>query len=136
MVLGAVLHHDGAACLDGALGGSGEAIKLARKNLRSYDLASLHHLQNKEGQFGAAYKGSLINLGVFKTDEVAVNDDASLETSELCRNAGRRQGPGSARSASYPAANNGSPRLSARCGPWTGQSYLRSGNSASVTPCT
>jgi hypothetical protein len=83
MVLGAVLHHDGAACIDGALGGSGEAIKLARKNLGSYDLASLRHLRNKEGQFGAAYKGSLINLGLFKTDEVTVNDEASLETSEL-----------------------------------------------------
>lgn len=83
MVLGAVVHHDSAACLDGALGGSGEAIKLVRQNLRSYDLASFRHLLNTEGQFGAAYKGSLINLGVFKADDVVVNDEVSLETSEL-----------------------------------------------------
>jgi hypothetical protein len=68
MVLGAVLHHDGKACDGGGLGGSDDAIKL--KRVRSYNLSAWKHLGNSEGQFGAAYKGSLINLGVFKTDEI------------------------------------------------------------------
>jgi hypothetical protein len=83
MVLGAVLHHDGAACTNGGLGGTDKAIEWARKSLRTYDLSTWRHLGNAEGQFGAAYKGSLINLGVFKTDDAAVSDEVEGDTAEL-----------------------------------------------------
>jgi hypothetical protein len=83
MVLGAVLHHDGEACEGGALGGSNPASTLAEKNLKSHDLPAWKHLKAREGQFGAAYKGSLINLGVFNTDGAEVNDEAAAETDEL-----------------------------------------------------
>jgi hypothetical protein len=83
MVLGAILHHDGAACENGALGGSKEAIKLTKSRARSYDLSAWKHLNNSQGQFGAAYKGSLINLGVFETDNIEVHDDVSADTDEL-----------------------------------------------------
>jgi hypothetical protein len=65
MVLGAVLHHDGKPCEGGALGGSDPASTLATSRKKSYDLLAWRHLKAAEGQFGAAYKGSLINLGVF-----------------------------------------------------------------------
>lgn len=84
MVLGAVLHHDGHACQGGALGGSDEAEKLLKKGSRpSYDLSRWKHLTATEGQFGAAYKGSLINLGVFKSSADNVADDADEQTAEL-----------------------------------------------------
>jgi hypothetical protein len=82
MVLGAVLHHNKKACKDGSLGGSGEAIKLAKKPARHYDLQNFKHLDNAEGQFGAAYKGSLINLGVFKAAD-EVSEEVEAETNEL-----------------------------------------------------
>lgn len=69
LVLGAILHHEGAICEGGALGGSSKAVDLARTSKRNYDLSALHHLDNPQGQFGAAYKGSLVNLGLFQTDE-------------------------------------------------------------------
>ena len=83
MVLGAVLHHDGKTCEGGALGGSRRAITQANKRRRSYDLARWQHLGAAEGQFGAAYKGSLINLGVFETDQVTVQDEVDVDTGEL-----------------------------------------------------
>lgn len=83
MVLGAVLHHGGAACDNGGLGGSDRATELARKNLRSYDLVGWRHLNAGEGQFGAAYKGSLINLGVFETEGAEVNDEAGADSKDL-----------------------------------------------------
>lgn len=83
MVLGAVLHHDGEACEGGALGGSNPASTLAEKKLKSHDLSAWKHLKAREGQFGAAYKGSLINLGIFNTDGSEVNDEAAAETDEL-----------------------------------------------------
>ena len=83
MVLGAVLHHDGKSCEDGALGGSDRAIEQANKRRLSYDLARWQHLGAPEGQFGAAYKGSLINLGLFETEEPSVQDEADVDTSEL-----------------------------------------------------
>ena len=83
MVLGAVLHHDGKPCADGALGGSEDAEKQAKKQRPSYDLGRWQHLGAAEGQFGAAYKGSLINLGVFETDQPSVQDEADVGTSEL-----------------------------------------------------
>jgi hypothetical protein len=79
LVVGAVLHHDGAACKGGALGGS-----LAVENgKKSYDLATWRHLKAGEGQFGAAYKASLINLGIFKTEIQAVDEEAAEESGEL-----------------------------------------------------
>jgi hypothetical protein len=83
MVLGAVLHHDGKPCEGGALGGSDPASTLAKSRKKSYDLLAWRHLKAAEGQFGAAYKGSLINLGVFKTDSDEVEDEAAADTDEL-----------------------------------------------------
>ncbi len=83
MVLGAVLHHGGEPCDGGALGGSDKAVTLARRNLRSYDLAGWRHLEDKEGQFGAAYKGSLINLGIFQSDADEVADEVDADRAEL-----------------------------------------------------
>ncbi len=83
MVLGAVLHHGGAACDNGGLGGSDKATEQATKNLPSYDLAGWRHLKNGEGQFGAAYKGSLINLSVFQTGGTEVNDEAGADSEDL-----------------------------------------------------
>lgn len=83
MVLGAVLHHDGKACENGALGGSKEAIKLTKNPARSYDLSAWKHLNNAQGQFGAAYKGSLINLGFFETGDIEVSDDVATDSDEL-----------------------------------------------------
>jgi len=40
-------------------------------------------LKAAEGQFGAAYKGSLINLGVFKTDSDEVEEEVADDTDEL-----------------------------------------------------
>lgn len=86
MVLGAVLHHEGAACDNGGLGGSDKAVPLARKPARSYDLANWEHLKNPEGQFGAAYKGSLINLGIFKNENDEVSEEVQVDTNELDTN--------------------------------------------------
>jgi hypothetical protein len=83
MVLGAVLHHDGKSCEGGALGGSDPASTLAKSKKKSYDLLAWRHLKAAEGQFGAAYKGSLINLGVFKTESDEVEDEAAADTDEL-----------------------------------------------------
>ncbi|QPF83989.1 hypothetical protein IC762_30830 [Bradyrhizobium genosp. L] len=83
MVLGAVLHHDGRACEGGALGGSDPASTLAKSKRKSYDLLAWRHLKAAEGQFGAAYKGSLINLGIFKTESDEVEEDATVDTDEL-----------------------------------------------------
>lgn len=82
MVLGAVLHHNKKTCKGGSLGGSDKAIKLVQKPERYYDLLTWKHLNNEEGQFGAAYKGSLINLGVFKTAD-EVSEEVEAETNEL-----------------------------------------------------
>jgi hypothetical protein len=83
MVLGAVLHHDGKPCEGGALGGSDPASTLAKSKKKSYDLLAWRHLKAAEGQFGAAYKGSLINLGIFKTESEEVEEDATVDTDEL-----------------------------------------------------
>jgi hypothetical protein len=83
MVLGAVLHHNGHPCDGGALGGSEKATKIDLKRRRSFDLSRWEHLGAAEGQFGAAYKGSLINMGVFETDNERVKDEAEAETAEL-----------------------------------------------------
>ena len=84
MVLGAVLHHGRAACDGGALGGSKEAIQLLNRKLRSsYNLDGWKHLKAREGQFGAAYKASLINLGVFANEADEVDEEASEESNEL-----------------------------------------------------
>ncbi len=84
MVLGTVFHHDGDACEGGALGGSDKASSIAAEPLQhSYDLDSWRHLKAREGQFGAAYKASLINLGFFKNDLDDVDEDADADTEEL-----------------------------------------------------
>lgn len=81
MVLGAVLHHGGKARPNGGLGGTNRAVAVA--NNSPHNLATWRHLDAAEGQFGAAYKGSLINLGLFNTEsdasgaeEMPKDDDA------------------------------------------------------------
>jgi hypothetical protein len=84
MVLGAVLHHDRAACDGGALGGSEKAIEVLNRQARSsYNLDAWKHLKAREGQFGAAYKASLINLGLFADKSDEVDEEASEESKEL-----------------------------------------------------
>jgi hypothetical protein len=83
MVLGAVLHHDGRPCDGGGLGGSDKATKIDRNEKRSFDLSLWEHLGAPEGQFGAAYKGSLINLGIFKVDDPRVKDEIEVGATEL-----------------------------------------------------
>jgi hypothetical protein len=84
MVLGAVLHHDRAACDGGALGGSDKAVELLNRQARtSYNLDAWKHLKAREGQFGAAYKASLINLGLFADESDEVEEEASEESQEL-----------------------------------------------------
>lgn len=84
LVLGAVLHHDGEACAGGALGGSEKAMELVNGRARqSYNLDAWKHLQSGEGQFGAAYKASLINLGLFSNESDEVHEEASEESQEL-----------------------------------------------------
>ncbi len=84
LVLGAVLHHKGKACNGGSLGGSEEAIKLYERGVRpSYNLDGFKHLKAREGQFGAAYKASLINLGLFAGESEGVNEEAAEDSQEL-----------------------------------------------------
>jgi hypothetical protein len=84
LVLGSVLHHKGHACSGGSLGGSDKAINLYRRGPRpSYDLNSLKHLKAREGQFGAAYKASLINLGLFEDEDEGVSEEPAEESQEL-----------------------------------------------------
>jgi hypothetical protein len=83
MVLGAVLHHDGQPCAGGALGGSDKATKVDAQRKRPFELSTWEHLGASEGQFGAAYKGSLINLGVFDSKTESVKDEVDAETAEL-----------------------------------------------------
>ncbi len=65
MLLGAVLHHEGQACEGGNLQGSSPASLIAQDaNRDPIKLGTWQHLQAREGGF-AAYKGSLINLGLF-----------------------------------------------------------------------
>ncbi len=85
-VLGSVLHHGGAPCEGGALGGSEAATTLIQRGiLEEVDLARWKHLKNHQGNLGAAYKGSLINLGYFETPEdgVGVQDDVESVGDEL-----------------------------------------------------
>jgi hypothetical protein len=83
MVLGVVMHHGG-PCGGGGLGGSDEADILLNKGKRpSYDLSAWKHLTAAEGQFGAAYKGSLINLGLFKTPPKDLPDEVDEQIKEL-----------------------------------------------------
>lgn len=66
MTLGAVLHHNGNPCEGGALQGSNRAVDLAADSTkRSIDLSRWSHLRDNASGFGA-YKGSLINLGMFE----------------------------------------------------------------------
>ena len=86
MVLGAVMHHEGGPCRDGSLGGSDKAIELTKTGPSSYELASWKHLKAAEGQFGAAYKASLINLGLFQTETKDVDDEVDAVSGELDEN--------------------------------------------------
>lgn len=72
MTLGAVLHHDGRACNGGSLQGSKRAIEYAaERSARAIDLGKWNHLRDNTSGF-EAYKGSLINLGLF--EETGKND--------------------------------------------------------------
>lgn len=86
MTLGAVLHHEGRPCDGGALQGSNRAVDFAsRQNKRSVDLSKWSHLRDNTSGFGA-YKGSLINLGMFEESvgsDVAANEDEEEQSSAL-----------------------------------------------------
>jgi len=97
MTLGAVLHHEGRPCDGGALQGSNQAVDFARVHTRGLiDLSNWSHLRDSTSGFGA-YKGSLINLGLFEeslgTEEAESEDEeqqsAALESGKL--SAGGRQ---------------------------------------------
>ena len=80
MTLGAVLHHEGRSCEGGALQGSNRAVQLATgQQHNSIDLAKWNHLRDRTSGFDA-YKGSLINLGVF--EEASTWDDEVEEAGE------------------------------------------------------
>jgi hypothetical protein len=84
MVLGTVFHHEGDTCDGGALGGSDGAIQIASEPTKiSYGLESWQHLKAREGQFGAAYKASLINFGLFNSNLDKVNEETAPETDEF-----------------------------------------------------
>lgn len=76
LALGSVLHHNGAACKGGALGGTEKAIIRAAtlKPGDTIDLSTWQHLER--GIFDAAYKASLVSLHLF---EIPENDEQSKE---------------------------------------------------------
>lgn len=85
MTLGAVLHHEGRPCDGGSLQGSNRAVDfVAQRTKGTIDLTKWNHLRDNTSGFDA-YKGSLINLGMFEesTDpgEAAVKDEAEGSTS-------------------------------------------------------
>ena len=78
MVLGSVLHHNGSTCKGGALGGSLKAEEFAPslQHGQIVNLASWQHLERS--QFNAAYKASLVSLGLFEIKK----DDAQAKTQQ------------------------------------------------------
>lgn len=91
MTLGAVLHHEGRPCDGGSLQGSNRAVELAETQTNgSIDLSKWNHLSDNASGF-AAYKGSLINLGMFEesgssgeaVDEEEYEQSATLTSGEL-----------------------------------------------------
>ena len=95
MVLGAVHHHGGETCDGGRLGGSDQAQAVIEATpTGSFDLDAWTHLNSSEGQFSAAYKASLINLGLFRTEEDEaedVDEEVDPETGELDEEAQKRE---------------------------------------------
>jgi hypothetical protein len=81
LTFGAVAHHDGAACVGGALVGSSSAQKWLSKGLKTLDLKRVPFAQATARD---AYFNSLVNLGVFQeTDQqTEVDDDAEIVTAE------------------------------------------------------
>ena len=81
-----MLHHDGNPCEGGALQGSNRAVELAANSTkRSIDLSRWSHLRDNTSGFGA-YKGSLINLGMFKEGVPpgsVENEDEDDQTTDL-----------------------------------------------------
>ncbi|MFB0875999.1 MULTISPECIES: hypothetical protein [unclassified Sphingobium] len=86
MTLGAVLHHDGNPCEGGSLQGSNRAVDLAaNSSKRSIDLGQWSHLRDNTSGF-AAYKGSLINLGIFAesaSPDTADDEDENDQSNNL-----------------------------------------------------
>ncbi len=119
MALGAVLHHQGHPCEGGSLQGSDGAQAIASDPKRDpINLSSWQHLQTREGGF-AAYKGSLINLGLFleeeRTDE---RDDAedSDEQETVQLTSGQLSVAGEALAQSFANAVKGTSYLEAQTG--------------------
>lgn len=86
MTLGAVLHHNGNPCEGGSLQGSNRAVDLAaNSSKRSIDLGQWSHLRDNASGF-AAYKGSLINLGIFAesaSPDTADDEDENGQSNNL-----------------------------------------------------
>jgi hypothetical protein len=81
LVLGSILHHSGQSCHGGGLGGTLKAQTIAADTgATSIDLRSWQHLETATGGF-AAYKGSLINLGLFQQHHDASEESADEEVS-------------------------------------------------------
>lgn len=84
MVLGAILHHEGAACTGGALVGSDRTRTAVARNERTYNVDRFKHLdRNEGGAFAQAYKASLVNLQLFESPGQHVSDDVNPDTGEL-----------------------------------------------------
>ena len=65
------------------LGGSDRASTLATGPVRHQNLDSWTHLLAREGQFGAAYKASLVNLGLFRGSQWRSYRRSSEEAGDL-----------------------------------------------------
>ena len=89
LVLGCVLHHDGEACVGGALTGSEKAQEWFQEGIPARP--DLSHRRFSKNPALAAYFGSLINLGLIRPTEEQVEDSDEeheltfddLELSEL-----------------------------------------------------
>ncbi|KHK93560.1 hypothetical protein LK12_04770 [Novosphingobium malaysiense] len=117
MALGAVLHHEGHPCEGGGLQGSNKAETLVSEPGRSpIDLSTWNHLQAKEGGF-AAYKGSLINLGLFQAEDAEDDQDRpediddEAEHASVALTSGKLSEKGEALAQSFAAAVEGAKYL-------------------------
>ncbi|WP_426169689.1 hypothetical protein [Sandarakinorhabdus sp. DWP1-3-1] len=94
MTLGAVLHHKGHPCDGGGLQGSNRGVEFATGSTeRSIDLSRWSHLRDNTSGFDA-YKGSLINLGIFK-ESVTVSDTENEDGRSAAMSSGELSAKGS-----------------------------------------
>lgn len=81
LTLGCIAYHEGNPCDGGALVGSEKAAKWFEKGQPEADLRRLHFAKNPAI---SAYFNSLVNLGIFETeDDKVVDSDEELDETEL-----------------------------------------------------